>query len=124
MTQRLARIEWLITSLTLASAAVALALGVARPLGIALGGGAALLDFVMIRRLGAAALVRRVPVHHVVSMALLKSIILLAAPAAALLLPRSLVDGVSFAIGVTTLPFAVVLDACLPVAAPDGPRSR
>ena len=30
---------------------------------------------------------------------------------------RKVVDAVSFAIGVTTLPVAVVLDACLPLAA-------
>ncbi len=120
MTHRLARIELLITSLTLLAAACALVVGAPRPLGIALGGGAAALDFAMIRRLGAAALVRRVPLQRMVSMALVKSVVLLAVPATALLLPRSLVDGVSFAIGVTTLPIAVVLDACLPVAAPDG----
>jgi hypothetical protein len=120
MTQRLARIELLMTSLTLGAAATALALGVARPLGIALGGAAALLDFAMIRRIGAAALVRRVPFQRVVSMALVKSLVLLGVPAAALLLPSSVVDGVSFAIGVTTLPVAVVVDACLPVAVRDG----
>jgi len=118
MTERLARIEWLMTSLTLGGAAAALAFGVARPLGIAFGGGAALLDFIMIRRLASAALARRVPIQHVVAMALLKSVILLAVPASALLLPGSLVDGVSFAIGVTTLPVAVVIDSCLPIAAP------
>ena len=121
MTRRLARIEFLITSLTLLAAAVALVAGAPRPLGIALGGGAAALDFAMIRRLGAAALVRCVPLQRVVSMALVKSVVLLVVPATALLLPGSIVDGVSFAIGVTTLPVAVVLDACLPVAAaPDG----
>jgi energy-converting hydrogenase Eha subunit C len=120
MTQRLARIELVMTSLTLVAAAAALTFGVARPLGIALGGGAALLDFAMIRRMGAAALIRRVPLQRVVSMALVKSFVLLAVPAAALLLPGSLVDGISFAIGVTTLPVAVVVDACLPVAVRDG----
>jgi hypothetical protein len=120
MTQRLARIELLMTSLTLGTTAAALALGVMRPLGIALGGGAALLDFALLRRLGAAALARRIPPQHIVSMALVKSLVLLAAPAAALLLPGSVVDGVSFAVGVTTLPVAVVLDACLPVAVRDG----
>ena len=121
MTQRLARIELLITSLTLAAAATALALGIARPLGVALGGGAALLDFAMIRRLGSAMLVRRIGLQRVMSMALIKSIVLLAVPAAALLLPNSLIDGVSFAIGVTTLPVAVVLDACMPLAERDRP---
>jgi len=117
-TRRLIRIEWLITTLTLGAAAVALATGAARPLGIALGGGAALLDFTMIRRLGAAALTRHTPLPRIVSMALAKSVLLLAIPASALLLPRTLVDGVSFAIGVTALPLAVVLDVCLPLGVP------
>lgn len=120
MSERLARIELLMTSLTLVAVTAALTLGRTRPLGIALGGAAALIDFAMIRRIGAAALVRRIPLQRVVSMALMKSVVLLAIPAAALLLPGSLVDGVSFAIGVTTLPLAVVLDACLPVSVRDG----
>jgi hypothetical protein len=120
MTQRLARIELLMISLTATAAVATLALGMTRPLGIVLGGGAALLDFTMIRRLGAAALVRRAPLSRVVSMALTKSVVLLAVPAAALLLPREVVDGISFAIGVTTLPIAVVIDACLPVVAHGG----
>ena len=120
MTQRLARIELLITSLTLGAAAAALALGVARPLGIALGGGAALLDFAMIRRIGSAALARRIALPRVVSLAFVKSAVLLAVPAIALLAPGTVVDGVSFAIGVTTLPVAVVLDACIPVAERSG----
>ena len=117
MTQRLIRIEWLITTLTLAVSATALASGAVRPFGVALGGGAALLDFTMIRRLGAAALTRNMPLHRIVSMAIAKSLLLLAVPAIALFLPSSVVDGVSFALGVTTLPAAVVLDACLPLAA-------
>ena len=116
MTERLARIEWLITTFTLAAAAVALGCGFARPLGIALGGGAALLDFAMIRRIGAAALARRAAMPRVVSMAFVKSAVLLAVPAIALLAPGTLVDGLSFAIGVTTLPIAVVVDACVPIA--------
>jgi hypothetical protein len=47
-------------------------------------------------------------------MAFVKSLVLLAVPAAALLLPRGMVDGVSFGLGVTTLPAAVVLDVLLP----------
>jgi hypothetical protein len=49
---------------------------------------------------------------------------LLAIPATALLLPAALVDGVSFAIGVTALPAAVVVDAFRPLPAPriDGGR--
>lgn len=117
MTQRLIRIEWLMSTMTLLAAALVLAMGIARPFGVALGGAAALLDFTMIRRLGAAALTRNTPLPRIVSMALAKSVVLLAIPALALLLPRWLVDGVSFAIGVTTLPVAVVLDACLPLPA-------
>ena len=113
MTQRLVRIETLIASITALLAAIALASGLARPVGIAFGGTAAWLDFVLIRKLAAAAIVRRPPMAHVVSMALLKSVVLLAVPAAALLLPSSTVDGVSFAVGVTALPLAVVVDASL-----------
>jgi hypothetical protein len=117
MTQRLVRIEYLMTTMTLVAAALVLATGIARPFGVALGGAAALLDFTMIRRLGAAVLTRQTPLARIVSLALAKSVVLLAVPAMALLLPRSLVDGVSFAIGVTTLPVAVVVDACMPLAA-------
>ena len=117
MTQRLIRIEWLITSLTLLASAAALASGATRPFGVMLGGTAALLDFAMIRRMGAAALTRHTLLGRIVSMALAKSLVLLAIPASALLLPHSLIDAVSFAIGVTALPVAVVLDACLPLAA-------
>jgi hypothetical protein len=115
MTQRLIRIEVLIASITALLAVLALATGVGRPLGIAFGGSAAWLDFVLIRKLAAAALARRPPMSHVVSMAVLKSLVLLAVPAAGLLLPSSLIDGVSFAIGVTALPLAVVFDASLSV---------
>lgn len=117
MTQRLARIELLITSLTILLIAGASTTGVVRPLGIALGGGAVLLDFVLIRRLAGAALARRPALSRVVPMALMKSIVLVAVPALALWAPSTSIDGVSFAIGVTTLPAAVVLDACWPVAA-------
>ena len=99
MTQRLIRIEWLITSLTLLASAAALASGATRPFGGMLGG------------------TRHTPLGRIVSMALAKSLVLLAIPASALLLPHSLIDAVSFAIGVTALPVAVVLDACLPLAA-------
>lgn len=115
MMQRLTRIEFFIASITLMLAAAAHATGVGLPLGIAFGGGAAWLDFVLIRKLASAALVRRPPMSQVVSMALLKSVVLLAVPAAALLLPSSLIDGVSFAAGVTALPLAVMLDASLSV---------
>jgi hypothetical protein len=103
---------------------VALASGRGRPLGIALGGGAALLDFVLIRWLAAAAMARGATVARAVPIALAKSLLLLAIPATALLLPAALVDGVSFAIGVTALPAAVVVDAFRPLPAPriDGGR--
>src|SRR6185503_13027865 len=113
MTVRLTRIEFFIVLITVVLAALALATGVARPLGIAFGGAAAWLDFVLIRKLAVAALVRRPPMSQVVSMAVVKSLVLLAVPAAGLLLPNSLIDGVSFAAGVTALPLAVVLDASL-----------
>jgi hypothetical protein len=111
MTQRLARIELLIATTTAVLVALALMTGMARPLGILFGGAAAWLDFVLIRKLAAAALVRRPPMAQVVSMALVKSLVLLAVPAAALLLPPSMIDGLSFAAGVTALPLAIVLDA-------------
>jgi hypothetical protein len=114
MTRRLARIELLLLALTSVVTAAALSSGIIRPLGIVLGGSAAWLDFVVIRTLGAVMLARNPSLQHVVPMAFLKSIALLAVPAAALLLPSSVVDGVSFALGVTTLPLAVVLDAVLP----------
>jgi hypothetical protein len=41
--------------------------------------------------------------------------VLLAIPGVALFLPGTLVDGPSFALGVTALPAAIVLDACVPV---------
>lgn len=115
MTQRLARIEFLMITLTILLIAGASTTGLVRPLGIALGGGAALLDFILIRRLAGTALARRPALSRVVPMALLKSIVLLAVPALALWAPRSAIDGVSFAIGVTTLPAAVVLDVCWPI---------
>jgi len=49
-----------------------------------------LLDFIMIRRLAAAALARRVPIQHVVAMALLKSVICWPCPRAHCSLPGSL----------------------------------
>ena len=103
--------------LTIFAVAVALGLGISRPLGIALAGGAALLDFVLIRRLAAAALIRRPQLSSLVPMALAKSLVLILVPAAALLLPSALIDGVSFATGASALPLAVVLDAMLPLPA-------
>jgi len=105
-------------ALTAVVAAAALGAGRLRPLGIALGGGAATLDLVLIRRLVVAALIRRPPLSRVVSVAFAKSLLLILVPAAALLLPATLVDGLSFAVGVSALPLAVVVDALLP--APGG----
>ena len=115
MTRRLQRIQLLVLALTSVLTGLAFSSGISRPLGIVLGGGAAWLDFVVIRTLAAVMLDRNPSLHHVVPMAFLKSIALLAVPAVALLLPRSVVDGVSFGLGVTTLPAAVVLDALLPL---------
>lgn len=86
------------------------------PLGIMIGGAAAWLDFVIIRRLGGIALGRGTPRAHIAPLALMKSVILMVVPAAALLMPAHLVDGVSFAIGVSTLPAAIVIDALLPLS--------
>jgi hypothetical protein len=114
---RLARIELRILALTTIAAGASLAFGVARPLGIVLAGAIAWLDFVLLRRLGAAALVRRPPVSRLVPMALAKSLLLVSLAAAALLVPHGPIDGLSFAIGVTTLPLAIVLEATLPARA-------
>jgi hypothetical protein len=114
MTGRLRRIELLVLGLTSVLTVLTCSSGIGRPLGIVLGGGAAWLDFVVIRTLGAVMLDRNPSLRHVVPMAFVKSIALLAVPAAALLFPRSVVDGVSFGLGVTTLPASVVLDALLP----------
>ena len=117
MIVRLRRIEMLILALTAAAAAVALASRALPATGVAIGGGTALLDFVVIRRLASLAFVRRPNVTHVVPLALLKSVALIAIPAAALALPATLVDGRSFALGVTMLPLAIVIDACVPIPA-------
>jgi hypothetical protein len=115
VSRRLDRIEGLVLTLTSAGAGTSLALGVGRPLGIVLAGAAAWLDFVLIRRLATAALVRRPAVSRLVPMALAKSLLLILVPAAALHLPPTVVDGWSFAVGVSCLPLAIVLDAALPV---------
>lgn len=115
MTTRLRRIELLVTGLTGTAIVIALASRSLRPFGIALGGGAALVDFEVIRRLAAIAMARRPHVSHIVPLALAKSLALIAIPAGALLLPASLVDGVSFAVGVTALPVAIVIDALTPL---------
>ena len=115
MTRRLTRIQALVLSTTTALALVAMWSGVTRPLGIVLGGGAVWLDFVVLRGLGAAMMAHRPSKTHLVPMAMTKSLVLVAVPAVALYLPASLVDGISFALGVTTLPVAIVLDALLPI---------
>ena len=115
MSRRLRRIQLLVLAMTSVLTGLAISSGFVRPLGVVLGGGAALLDFVVIRTLAGVMLDRHPSsVRHIVPMAFLKSIALLAVPAVALSLPRSVVDGVSFALGVTTLPASVVLDALLP----------
>lgn len=118
MTDRLTRIEILVLTLTTLAAASALALGGVRPFGIVLGGGAALLDLILIRLLATEALLRRPAPSRIVPLALAKSLVLLAIPALALLLPRGLVDGLSFAVGVSALPLAVVVEAFLPEPVP------
>jgi hypothetical protein len=119
---RLTRIEALVVALTATTALVAVCFSGLRPLGIILGGAGAWLDFVVIRRLVTFAFSNRPALTHVVPMALAKSFALIAVPAVALLLPASLVDGVSFAIGVTALPAAVVIDALNPLAVAESIR--
>jgi len=114
---RLARVEMLILALTALAVVAALGLDGGRPLGIALAGAVAWLDFVLIRQLGTAVLIRRPPLAWLVPLALTKSLLLLLIPAAALLLPAGPVDGLSFAVGVSTLPLAIVVDAALPLRA-------
>lgn len=111
MNFRLARIQTVMLILTASFAAVALVSGASLPGGIVLGGAAAWLDFVVIKSLASVMLLRRPSPAHVVPMALTKSLALVAVPGCALFLPGTLVDGVSFALGVTTLPLAIVIDA-------------
>jgi hypothetical protein len=115
MSTRLRRIEHLVTILTITATLLALASRSLRPLGVAIGGGMALLDFVVIRRLATTALARRPSVSHIVPLALAKSVALIVIPAGALLLPATLIDGVSFAVGVSALPLAIVIDALTPL---------
>jgi len=117
MTFRLKRIQGLVLLLSVLIAALARSAGLAVPTGILIGGLAAWLDFVVIKELGSAMLVRRVSKAHVVPLAFAKSLALILVPACALVLPTSVIDGVSFAVGVTTLPLAIVIDACLGVPA-------
>ena len=115
---RLARIQTAMLVLTASFAAAALVSEACLPVGIVLGGAAAWLDFVVIKSLASAMLVRRPSPAHVVPMALTKSLALVAVPGCALFLPASLVDGVSFALGVTTLPLAIVIDALRAIPEP------
>jgi hypothetical protein len=119
MNDRLKRIQLLVLSLTVGCAALALVSGRMRPFGIALGGGSAWLDFFVIKELGTAMFARRPSKAHIVSMAFAKSFVLLAVPAVALFFPATLVDGVSFAVGVTMLPVAIVADACFRAPRPE-----
>jgi hypothetical protein len=115
---RLARIQTAMLALTASFAAAALVSGASLPVGIVLGGAAAWLDFVVIKSLASTMLVRRPSPAHVVPMALTKSLALVAVPGCALFLPASVVDGVSFALGVTTLPLAIVIDALRAIPEP------
>ena len=114
MMYRLNRIEVITLTLVITAVVTGHLLDVVRPLGVAMGGGAAVLDFVVLRRL-AGALLRRGSIKRIVPLALAKSLVLLAIPALALLLPVGLVDGISFATGVSALPSAIVIDALLPL---------
>jgi hypothetical protein len=115
VTHRLVRIQALILSATTLAVALAIGSGRGRPLGVALGGTAALLDFVLVQHLVKLAFARRPSAAWAVALALAKSLILVAVPALALLLPASLIDGASFAVGVSALPLAVVVDAVMPL---------
>jgi hypothetical protein len=115
MNIRLNRIPSLMVCFTAFVAVMSLATGLTRPVGIILGGLAAWFDFVVIKRLAAALIARRPATTHLVPLAFAKSIVLVSVPAIALFLPSTVVDGVSFAIGVTTLPVAVVVDAFLAI---------
>lgn len=118
MTVRLVRIQTAMLTFTASLAGLALVSGVSLPFGIVLGGAAVWLDFVVIKSLAAAMFARRPSTAQIVPMALTKSLVLVAVPGAALFLPPTLVDGVSFAIGVTTLPLAVVADAMRAIPEP------
>lgn len=113
MTFRLRRIPTLTLGISVLVAVAATIGGLTPGTGVLIGGLAAWLDFVVIRELASSMLGRNVVKSHLVPMALAKSFALILVPAMALLLPSSLVDGVSFAVGVTALPVAIVLDACL-----------
>jgi len=115
VSHRLLRIQGLILSLTTVAAAATFAIEGGRPLGVVLGGGAALLDFILIRMLVTLALSHQPSPALAFPLAFAKTTLLVAIPAIALFLPTDLIDGVSFAIGVTMLPLAIVGDALWPV---------
>lgn len=117
MNVRLKRIQGLVLLLSVLLAALGKFADLFAATGVMIGGLAAWLDFVVIQELGSAMLIRRVSKAHVVPLALAKSLALILIPASALLLPPRVVDAVSFAIGVTTLPLAIVIDACCGVPA-------
>jgi hypothetical protein len=110
---RLARIQMLIVVVTVLAVAAAIGVGIGRPIGIALAGAVVFVDFVVLRGLAAAVLIRRPRTPTLVGLALAKSLLLLVVPAAAVLLPPTVIDGASFAAGVSALPIAIVLDAFL-----------
>ena len=115
MTFRLQRIQGLVLLLSVLAATVAKSAKSVAPMGILVGGFAVWLDFVVIKKLGSAMLARRMTKTRIVPLALAKSIVLVLIPAAALLLPASVVDGPSFAVGVTMLPLAILVDAWIGV---------
>ena len=115
MNVRLGRIEGLIVSLTTLMVLVCFASDAATPLGVVFGGMAAWLDFVVIRGLAALLVTHKPARTHIVPLALAKSFVLVSVPAVAVFAPGFLVSGPSFAIGVTTLPTAILFDACLPL---------
>jgi hypothetical protein len=114
MIRRLDRIQTLVLSFTTVLVVTAMWSDLTPPLGVVFGGAAAWLDFVVLRGLGGAMLARRPVKAHLVPLAMSKSLALIAIPGVALVLPGSLVDGISFALGVTTLPVAIVVDALMP----------
>jgi len=115
MNGRLNRIQGLVLSLTTLMTLVTLVSGLTTPLGIVFGGMAAWLDFVVIKGLAEALVAHRPAKAHIVPLAVAKSFVLVSVPAIALFLPGTVVSGMSFAIGVTTLPVAIILDACLAI---------
>lgn len=117
MNFRLKRIQSSVLLLSAFAAACAQLTDLTPATGILVGGLAAWLDFFVVKELATAMLARGIAKRHIVPMAFAKSMLLVLVPATALLLPTSVVDGVSFAVGVTMLPLAIVIDACRGVPA-------